>query len=88
MSCSILWRQEAEEHLAEVWLRSAARPQVVAAVGEMESLLRRWPVGAAEHLSEGLWRLDVSPILVYFSVDPDQSQIIIEGIAPEGPVRF
>lgn len=88
MSFSIRWRQEAEEQLADVWLRSSARSEVVAAVREMESHLCQWPVSQAEHLSEGLWRLEASPILAYFSVEPDLNRIIIEGIAPEGPVRF
>ena len=59
----------AEDELARVWLRSADRAAVTAAQARADSLLARDPLSHGRHLSEGLYALDVPPLVLTYTVD-------------------
>ena len=68
------------EHPEGVALPLGRRPDpaAVRAAAEMiEHHLGVDPAGAGRHMSEGLWRIHVSPLLVHYSIDPVEREVKI-----------
>jgi hypothetical protein len=59
----------AEDSLAEVWLQAPDRAAVVAGQALVDRLLARDPIGSGQHLHEGLYKLVVSPLTTFYTVD-------------------
>ena len=71
------WRDEALQELAEVWLATNKRNAITAAAHDIDALLSRNPFEIGTKLSEGLCRLDVAPLRVYFIVNQDDCKVEI-----------
>ena len=69
MNFTVRWERAALRQLTSVWLQATDRNAVTAAQALTDQLLRRDPFGNGRHLSEGLYRLDVPPIAVYYTID-------------------
>jgi len=54
--------------LAELWLTALDRAEVSRAANEIERLLRDDPAAHATHISEGLWKLVVPPLIALFEI--------------------
>lgn len=63
---------DAEDELADLWVRAADRAAVTVAQAEIERRLTRNPLTEGEELSEGLWKVAVDPLVAYFEVDADR----------------
>jgi plasmid stabilization system protein ParE len=59
----------AEDDLAAIWPASPDRVGVTRADAVACQLLSDDPAGRSAHLSEGLYRLTVAPLVYYFSID-------------------
>ena len=67
---TIGWTVQAGIDLATAWVDATDPAAVNRAAAEVERALAADPTGhPAEHLSEGLWRLTVPPLAVFFEVN-------------------
>jgi hypothetical protein len=64
------WEPAAEDELARIWLRASDPLSVTAAQAQADQLLSRDPVKYGRHLSEGLYCLDVPPLVLTYTIDP------------------
>ncbi len=71
------WRGEALQELAEIWLESDDRDAVVAATRDVDAELAQRPLEKSKEISEGLYRIDVLPLRVYFTVSIDDCKVEI-----------
>jgi hypothetical protein len=62
------WVQEAQNELAEIWMRASDRPAVNAAATTIDNLLAADPIKNGTDIAEGLRKLIVPPLMVFFSV--------------------
>lgn len=66
----VLWKDEALAQLATIWMQAPNRSLVTAAVTSIDEQLANRPLQAGSELAEGLRRLEQSPLIVYFDVQP------------------
>ena len=69
MDYTVAMTDDADEDLAAVWMSADDPAAVTNAMNEAERLLARHPLSCSVSLAEGLRRVKVEPILVYFRVD-------------------
>jgi hypothetical protein len=63
------WDPGAEDELARIWLRASDRAAVTSAQAHADRLLTQDPVTHGRHLSEGLYALDVPPLVLTYTLD-------------------
>jgi hypothetical protein len=80
MSYTIAMTDEADNDLADAWMSAPDPPAVSNAMNDAERILSLNPLGSSESLSEGLRRLKVVPILIYFRVDLPRRIVEISNI--------
>jgi hypothetical protein len=68
-SFTVEWVNDSENQLADIWLRSRKQAAVTAAANRAEQLLASSPDTAGRQVSEGMLRLDVTPLRFYYSID-------------------
>jgi hypothetical protein len=78
---TLVWTLEARIDLATVWIDATDRAAVNQAADQAEAILRSYPFGQAVHVSEGLWRLVVRPLVVHFAVDTSTRTVTISQVA-------
>ena len=71
----VQYLQQAADDLALVWHDAQDRGVVTRASYEAEQELSSDPLRFAEHLSEGLYRLEVPPLRLYFTVRDEDHTI-------------
>jgi hypothetical protein len=81
MFYTVEWAYNAEMELAAIWLRAANRQAVTPAQAAIDRLLRVDPVANGTALSEGLWRLAVPPLVVFYSIDETQRHVTVSWVA-------
>ena len=64
------WEPAAEDELARIWLRSGDPSAVTAAQAQADQLLSRNPIHYGRHLSEGLYSIDMPPLVLTYTIDP------------------
>jgi hypothetical protein len=70
------WQPSATDELAAVCVDHPTQSaQIAIAENEITNKLQRDPFNYGKHLSEGLWRIIASPIIVFFVVDGDRIKI-------------
>ena len=69
------WRDEALQELAKVWLDSTDRNAVTAATSAVDIELSQDPLEKGDELSEGLYRIDLLPLRVYYVVSTDDCRV-------------
>lgn len=70
------WQPSATDELAAVCVDHPGRwAQIAIAENEITYKLQRDPFKYGKYLSEGLWRMIVSPIIVFFEVDGDRVKV-------------
>jgi hypothetical protein len=67
---TVVWIEDAEGDLAEVWIDSPNREAIRAAVERIDRELDQAPTLYGTHLSEGLWTIYREPLKVFFTIDP------------------
>ncbi|GEM_PF-1736006 len=72
----VKWAADAQEQLADLWLRSADRGLLTIASDHLDQILARDPRDPGKEASEGLWKIIVSPLVALFEID-DQNHVVI-----------
>lgn len=80
MAFTVRWAEELDEALAAIWLAYPDKPAVTAAQATLDRFLGTDPKKYGEHLSEGLWRLHVPPLLVHFTIDDDALRVDVTNL--------
>ena len=80
MNYSVASTEEADEDLADVWMAAPDPSAVNTAMNDAERILSVSQIGSSESLSEGLRRLKVPPILVYFRLDLPRRMVEISNV--------
>ena len=75
-----MWLPEARNDLARLWLAASKRQAIAAASDEVDRLLRTHPVAVARHVAEGIWKLEVAPLLVYFAVSEEDRRVEVTNV--------
>ncbi len=65
---TVVWLEDAQNELAEVWLDSGRSEAVTTAAATIERHLRESPPAHGQHLAEGLWKIYRHPLKIYYSV--------------------
>jgi hypothetical protein len=76
------WDDTAEDDLARIWTNAADRPAVTAASAKADRLLAQDPLRYGQEVSEGLCKLDVPPLRVFYSVDSAQRSVKVSNVLP------
>lgn len=76
----VWWEPDALDMLAVAWVDAPNRAAVSAAQATADSLLATDPTAFAEHLNEGLWRLTVPPICIYFTADAMLRRVVVSAV--------
>jgi hypothetical protein len=74
------WNEDAQNGLAAAYLNAANRPAVTQAQADIDRLLAANPLGHGRLLSEGLYRLDVPPLFVVYTVDQAARFVQVTGV--------
>ena len=70
----------AEDDLAGIWVCSPDPAAVTRADAVADQMLRRDPFGCGTLVAEGLYRLTVAPLVLYYSVDTAQRLVEVSAI--------
>jgi hypothetical protein len=68
-SHTVEWTQEAERDLADIYWRAADKPAITQAQAAIDKQLSNSPTTKGTALAEGLRKLTVAPLVVFYSVD-------------------
>lgn len=74
------WTDAALDMLAEIWMQTMNRAAVNAAQNQIDALLASNPIGHGKHLGEGLYKLIVPPLTVFFSVDQAKKTVEVSAV--------
>jgi hypothetical protein len=77
---NVEWTRDAEEEPADIWINAADRQAVTRAEAAIQGRLRVDPLNSGTDVSEGLRRLIVPPLRVYYSVDGTQHQVEVSQV--------
>ncbi len=82
MKYRVEWTPAAEDTLTEVWLTSADKNGVTAAVEVVGPALARSPLATGVALDSSVHRLaQVPPITIEFYVIEDDTKVVVQGVA-------
>jgi hypothetical protein len=76
----VIWDPGCDDQLAQIWLQSHDPQAVTAAAARADQLLARDPIGNGQHRSEGLYRLDVPPLVLMYNVDSTRRVVEVNGV--------
>ena len=65
----VKWETRAEMELARLWMNAKDKNSLSAAQYRIDLDLAQKPSAIGIHISEGLWKHWVSPLVVYFEID-------------------
>ena len=76
---TVRYAQRALDQLTDLWLGAGAeRDAVTEAANEIDKLLASDPSGHGKPEHEGLWRLDVPPLHVLYTIEEQQKIVGVE----------
>jgi hypothetical protein len=77
---SVDWEPDALQALADLWLAAPDRRAVTDAEAQIDARLRQDPYRHGRHLREGLYRIDVPPLIATFTIESQQRRVIVQSI--------
>lgn len=69
MNWTVSWKPDIRRELHLIWATSPDSVAVRTASDTIEQLLGADPTANGEHLSEGLWRVILAPLVVHYTID-------------------
>lgn len=81
MNFTVTWEPDARSELHQIWATAPNPTAVRTAADSADRNLAADPFGHGHHLAEDLWRAVVPPLLVYYTIDPDQQSVVISNVA-------
>jgi hypothetical protein len=76
----VTWGPEAGDDLADLWTAVPNRQAVTDAADEIDRLLASDPLGFGSAVAEGLRKLSVPTLTVYFSVNQDDVHVEVSNL--------
>ncbi len=74
-SFHVEWTMTALDMLAEIWTQASNRRAVNNSQNQIDAQLAGDPIGRGTHLGEGLYKMVVDPLIVFYSVDETTKQV-------------
>lgn len=74
---TVTYSRAALDDLSQLWLEDSQKSQISQAANSIDKLLATDPPQKAIPVDEGLYRLEVDPLLVYFSISEDDRKVTI-----------
>ena len=84
MNFTVGWDQDAYRELTQLWATAPDPAAIRVARETAERLLGADPVGNGRLLSEGLWKIVVSLLALYYTIDPARRHVQITDILATG----
>jgi plasmid stabilization system protein ParE len=78
---TVEWTSTAEDQLAEIWLQASDPQAVTTAQATIDGMLARNPLGHGVEVQEGLRKITVPPLTVYYEVNATQRVVEVSGVA-------
>jgi hypothetical protein len=78
---TMTWEPDARRELHLTWATAPDPVAVRQAADTAEQLLAADPFGTGIPLAEELWRASVPPLVVDYTIDPDQQAVEISNVA-------
>ena len=69
MNYEVVLSLDAVEDILRITMASGSKTHVISASRQIQEALRLDPIGAGEHLSEGLYFIDREPLRGFFTID-------------------
>jgi hypothetical protein len=80
VSYQLAWKSDTLESLAALWIIAPDRNAVARAVHLIEQALAADPTQGSE-VSEGLYKLGISPVTLYYEIDSANAIVAVTGVA-------
>ena len=77
---SVALNEEAENDLIDIWVNAVDRNAVTQAQAEIERRLGSDPKAYGNFVSEGLWRIDLPPLVAFYSIDDARSAVQVTNV--------
>jgi hypothetical protein len=81
MSFAIVSTPEADQELARYWITAKDRNAVTESQNRIEKLLAREPRRSGHEVSEGLWKIEIPPLIAYYEIDDLKNEVTLTGFA-------
>ena len=78
------WLDDVLGEVVQCWLDAADSEQksrIRRATDDADRILASDPKRDADHLSEGLWRLEIAPLRLYFVIDEELRLVEVTGVS-------
>lgn len=86
MKATVVWSRTAQDRLAEIWLGSMQPGAVTAAANRIDSALANEPLRNAVSRPDGMWELEVNPLVVVFAWSDSDCRVNVEDVMELGPL--
>ena len=80
-SYRVHWSAQTKRQLAGIWIAASDRNAVTRASHEIDKALARDPAGSGQKLAEGLWKIETTPLVVYYELDDANKLVQVIGCA-------
>lgn len=80
MNFAVDWESDVRRELHLLWATAPDPPAVRGAAETVERQLGTDPYQAGKHLSEGLWRIVVPPLVAHYSIDASSRSVEITDV--------
>lgn len=81
MNWTVGWEPSVRSEMHQLWAISPDPAAVRSAAETVERNLASDPTGSGQHLSEGLWRIVVAPLVVHYTIDTARRHVEITDCA-------
>jgi hypothetical protein len=78
---TVEWTTPAEDQLADIWLAASDPVAVTTATAAIDALLARDPLGHGLDVQEGLRKLRIAPLTVFYEVQTSRSWVEVSAVA-------
>jgi hypothetical protein len=80
MKFTVIWRPEAEEELAQLWVDASDRNAIARAAISFDAALRRAPLDVGESQNEPTRLAFIDPFAFIFDVFPDDCRVLVKTV--------
>jgi hypothetical protein len=75
------WDDEPAQDLASAWMNSDDRDSITKAQAKADQLLARDPIKNGRYLSEGLYRIEIPPVVLGYAIDAGAHRVNVTWFA-------
>jgi plasmid stabilization system protein ParE len=78
---TVEWTSTAEDQLTDIWLQAPDPAEVTKATAAIDGMLARNPLHHGVEVREGLRKITVSPLTVFYEVHPTRPVVEVGAVA-------